>query len=170
VQFPNASEAHKALGRQVVNDADFTSDSAEVTSDVLFNNFETKSENGSAGEVMMKEKNGVNNLPKGRKSVVPSVPDGKNPVMILNELRPGLKYDFVKEHGESHAKHFVMSVVVDGVKFEGSGRNKKLAKSRAAQMALTKLFNLEFSSHPGKCINWEINNQQLIFTSRKGNV
>ncbi|XP_062604715.1 double-stranded RNA-specific editase 1-like isoform X2 [Saccostrea cucullata] len=150
VQFPNASEAHKALGREVVNnDADFTSDSAEASNDILFNNFETGSENGASGDVLMKEKNGVNNLPKGRKSVVPSVPDGKNPVMILNELRPGLKYDFVKEHGESHAKHFVMSVVVDGVKFEGSGRNKKLAKSRAAQMALTKLFNLEFSTHPG---------------------
>lgn len=148
VQFPNASEAHKALGRQVVNDGDFTSDNAEASNDVLFNNFETKSENGAACDILTNDKNG-GNLPKGRKSVVPSVPDGKNPVMILNELRPGLKYDFVKEHGESHAKHFVMSVVVDGIKFEGSGRNKKLAKSRAAQMALTKLFNLEFSTHPG---------------------
>lgn len=149
VQFPNASEAHKALGRQVVNDGDFTSDNAEASNDVLFNNFETNSENGSSCEILPKDKNGMNNLPKARKSVVPSVPDGKNPVMILNELRPSLKYDFVKEHGESHAKHFVMSVVVDGIKFEGSGRNKKLAKSRAAQMALTKLFNLDFSTHPG---------------------
>lgn len=149
VQFPNASEAHKALGRQVVNDGDFTSDNAEASNDVLFNNFETNSENGTSCEILPKDKNGMNNLPKARKSVVPSVPDGKNPVMILNELRPSLKYDFVKEHGESHAKHFVMSVVVDGIKFEGSGRNKKLAKSRAAQMALTKLFNLDFSTHPG---------------------
>ena len=29
---------------------------------------------------------------------------GKNPVMILNELKPGLKYEFVSEVGESHAK------------------------------------------------------------------
>lgn len=49
--------------------------------------------------------------------------------MILNELRPGLKYDFLSESGESHAKSFVMSVVVDGQFFEGSGRNKKLAKA-----------------------------------------
>ena len=70
--------------------------------------------------------------------------------MILNELRPGLKYEFVSELGESHAKNFAMSVTVDGQKFEGSGRNKKLAKSRAAQMALTKIFNLEFSLMPGR--------------------
>nr|2B7V_A Chain A, Double-stranded RNA-specific editase 1 [Rattus norvegicus]2L2K_B Chain B, Adenosine deaminase [Mus musculus] len=69
-------------------------------------------------------------------------PSGKNPVMILNELRPGLKYDFLSESGESHAKSFVMSVVVDGQFFEGSGRNKKLAKARAAQSALATVFNL----------------------------
>ena len=99
---------------------------------------------------LLQEQNGTSNMPNGRKSVVPSNPEGKNPVMILNELRPGLKYEFVSELGESHAKNFAMSVTVDGQKFEGSGRNKKLAKSRAAQMALTKIFNLEFSLMPGR--------------------
>uniref|UniRef100_A0A673SVG4 DRBM domain-containing protein n=1 Tax=Suricata suricatta TaxID=37032 RepID=A0A673SVG4_SURSU len=70
--------------------------------------------------------------------------------MILNELRPGLKYDFLSESGESHAKSFVMSVVVDGQFFEGSGRNKKLAKARAAQSALATIFNLHLDQTPSR--------------------
>ena len=41
---------------------------------------------------------------------VPPQPAGKNPVMILNEIRPGTKYDFISETGESHSKNFVMAV------------------------------------------------------------
>ncbi|CAI9588558.1 unnamed protein product [Staurois parvus] len=70
--------------------------------------------------------------------------------MILNELRPGLKYDFVSESGESHAKNFVMSVTVDSQTFEGSGRNKKLAKARAAQSALASLFNMQLDQTPSQ--------------------
>ncbi|KAL3836567.1 hypothetical protein ACJMK2_021991 [Sinanodonta woodiana] len=75
-------------------------------------------------------------------------PDNTNPLMRLNELRPGLKYEVVSETGESHAKTFVMSVTVDDEIFQGSGRSKKLAKTRAAQLALTKIFNLESSFTP----------------------
>ncbi|KAI4805399.1 hypothetical protein KUCAC02_010016, partial [Chaenocephalus aceratus] len=78
------------------------------------------------------------------------LPVVKNPVMILNELRPGLKYDFVSESGESHAKNFVMSVTVDTQMFEGSGRNKKLAKARAAQAALSTLFNMQLDQTPSR--------------------
>ena len=74
--------------------------------------------------------------------------------MILNEIRPGTKYEFVSETGESHSKNFVMSVTVDGETFQGSGRNKKMAKARAAQAALQKIFNLEFTSSPGKTISF----------------
>jgi double stranded RNA-specific editase B len=70
--------------------------------------------------------------------------------MILNELRPGLKYDFVSESGESHAKNFAMSVVVDTQTFQGSGRNKKLAKARAAQAALSALFNMQLDQTPSR--------------------
>ena len=36
-------------------------------------------------------------------------PDGKNPVMILNDIRPGTQYD-LSETLESDNKNFVMSV------------------------------------------------------------
>ena len=69
----------------------------------------------------------------------------KNPVMLLNELRPGLKYD-VEECGDSPAtKRFVMTVTIDEKIFEGSGASKKLAKQACARMALTALYNLSFT-------------------------
>lgn len=59
-------------------------------------------------------------------------------------------YDFLSESGESHAKSFVLSVVVDGQFFEGSGRSKKLAKARAAQSALAAVFNLRLDQTPSR--------------------
>uniref|UniRef100_A0A667ZAI8 Adenosine deaminase RNA specific B1 n=1 Tax=Myripristis murdjan TaxID=586833 RepID=A0A667ZAI8_9TELE len=131
VQFPNASEAHLAMGRTLTVNTDFTSDQADFP-DMLFNGFETPA------------------APLPPPSSFNSPSSGKNPVMILNELRPGLKYDFVSESGESHAKNFVMSVTVDTQTFEGSGRNKKLAKARAAQAALSALFNMQLDQTPSR--------------------
>ncbi|KAG7264013.1 hypothetical protein CRUP_029108 [Coryphaenoides rupestris] len=54
------------------------------------------------------------------------------------------------ERGESHAKNFVMSVTVDAQSFEGSGRNKKLAKARAAQAVLSALFNMQLDQTPSR--------------------
>ncbi len=65
--------------------------------------------------------------------------------MLLNELKPGLKYE-VEECGHSPAtKRFVMTVTIDGQPFEGSGASKKLAKQACARMALTALYNLSFT-------------------------
>lgn len=166
VQFPNASEAHLAMGRSLSANTDFTSDQADFP-DALFNGFETpdRSEvpfymgsNGgddsfsSSGDLSLSASPVPPNLVQPPLPVLPPFPPpaGKNPVMILNELRPGLKYDFLSESGESHAKNFVMSVVVDGQFFEGSGRNKKLAKARAAQSALATIFNLHLDQTPSR--------------------
>lgn len=144
---------------------DFTSDQADFP-DTLFNGFETpdKAEppfyvgsNGddsfsSSGDLSLSASPVPASLAQPPLPVPPPFPppSGKNPVMILNELRPGLKYDFLSESGESHAKSFVMSVVVDGQFFEGSGRNKKLAKARAAQSALATIFNLHLDQTPSR--------------------
>ncbi|KTF77659.1 hypothetical protein cypCar_00022761, partial [Cyprinus carpio] len=164
VQFPNASEAHMAMGRTLTVNTDFTSDQADFP-DMLFNGFETPAPseetfflgsngNGSLkplGEYPVPQAPGTNSLvqaPLPPPSSFTSSTSGKNPVMILNELRPGLKYEFVSESGESHAKNFVMSVTVDSQTFEGSGRNKKLAKARAAQAALSALFKMQLEPDP----------------------
>ncbi|XP_019378852.1 PREDICTED: double-stranded RNA-specific editase 1 isoform X2 [Gavialis gangeticus] len=165
VQFPNASEAHLAMGRTLSVNTDFTSDQADFP-DTLFNGFETpvQSDNSfylgsngdgsfsSSGDYSLSASTVASNLiqsPLPTPSPYPST-SGKNPVMILNELRPGLKYEFLSESGESHAKNFVMAVAVDGQTFEGSGRNKKLAKARAAQSALASLFNMQLDQTPSR--------------------
>ncbi|XP_061082908.1 double-stranded RNA-specific editase 1 isoform X2 [Conger conger] len=159
VQFPNASEAHLAMGRTLTVNTDFTSDQADFP-DMLFNGFETPAPpddafflgangNGALGEYPLPPSLAPPPLPAPA-AFSPPPSGGKNPVMILNELRPGLKYDFVSESGESHAKNFVMSVTVDAQSFEGSGRNKKLAKARAAQAALSALFNMQLDQTPSR--------------------
>uniref|UniRef100_A0A671SDH5 Double-stranded RNA-specific editase 1-like n=1 Tax=Sinocyclocheilus anshuiensis TaxID=1608454 RepID=A0A671SDH5_9TELE len=129
VQFPNASEAHLAMGRTLTVNADFTSDQADFP-DMLFNGFETPAPPEDPFYL--------------------SLGSGKNAVMILNELRPGLKYEFAAESGESHAKNFTMEVTVETQMFQGSGRNKKLAKARAAQAALSGLFNMQLDQTPSR--------------------
>ncbi|XP_044532527.1 double-stranded RNA-specific editase 1 [Gracilinanus agilis] len=165
VQFPNASEAHLAMGRTLSVNTDFTSDQADFP-DTLFNGFETPlrpdapfylGSNGDGGFSPRPDLGAA--APAAPPALVqaplplpvayPSA-SGKNPVMILNELRPGLKYEFLSESGESHAKNFVMSVAVDGHVFEGSGRNKKLAKARAAQSALACLFHMQLDQTPSR--------------------
>ena len=155
VQFPNASEVHQALGRQITG-GDFTSDSAD-TGVALFNNFDpNKAPAAAAAAVVQTNGNAAPAVPPAvaataaaNPRAVPVQPIGKNPVMILNEIRPGTKYEFISETGESHSKNFTMSVTVDGQLFQGSGRNKKLAKTRAAQAALQTIFSLDFSTGPG---------------------
>jgi len=71
----------------------------------------------------------------------------KNPVMILNELRPGLKYE-VSECGDSPTtKRFVMKVMIDETTYEGSGASKKLAKQACARAALTCVYQYTFTPH-----------------------
>lgn len=168
VQFPNASEAHLAMGRTLTVNADFTSDQADFP-DMLFNGFETPAPPddpfylslGSNGllcslnecQLPLSQKNNKLAHPPHPLPYVltaPSTGSGKNAVMILNELRPGLKYEFVAESGESHAKNFVMAVTVDKQTFQGTGRNKKLAKARAAQAALSGLFNMQLDQTPSR--------------------
>lgn len=161
VQFPNAPEAHVVLGQTRSNPTDFTSDHGGFPH-MLFNAFETPTEDtldlgskscfGSLGIGYRLLPSPVSNLPQlapAPCSVI-SLTAGKNPVMFLNEMRPGLRYDFVSESGESHAKNFVMSVTVDSQSFHGSGRNKKLAKARAAQAALSALFEVQLDQVPSQ--------------------
>ena len=72
----------------------------------------------------------------------------KNPVMQLNELIQGLKYDLISDVTQEKGRLFTMGVNVKGVIFEGTGNSKKAAKMAAAQTALLQLFNTVYC--PGK--------------------
>jgi double stranded RNA-specific editase B len=141
VQFRNASEAHLAMGRDVLN-GDFTLDTDPLVDQIMMK-FDPSEEGGP-------QTNGSSQ--QSVKSQLQAL--DKNPVMLLNEMKPGLKYEFVSETGESHSKNFVMSVGVDGKAFTGSGRNKKLAKARAAQVALSTLYDMDFPNAPCKYLHF----------------
>lgn len=162
VQFKNAPEAQIAMNVHI-KDIDFTSDVTEAEPS-LFNAFQPEvnsklegsnhlglGTNGSSspsvhllgGKGIGLTQNSANQ--NSRKPVkMPIFPGEKSPVMLLNELRPGIRYDCISETGEQYSK-FTMSVTIDNESFEGTGPSKKLGKAAAAKAALAKLYNVSFS-------------------------
>ncbi|XP_075407014.1 double-stranded RNA-specific editase B2 [Tenrec ecaudatus] len=168
VQFPNACQAHFAMGNGMSPAPDFTSDQADFP-DTLFKEFEPSPPRADfagcrpvgtdllsaayrQGRFLCHAWDLVAPGKAGQYRVGPPAERDKNPVVVLNELRSGLRYVCLSETAEKpRAKRFVMAVRVDGRTFEGSGRSKKLAKGQAAQAALQALFNIRLPSHgPGR--------------------
>jgi len=142
IQFKNPLEAQAAMGMSPFqNGMDFTSDTEigqEMKQFDLSNNSDTSFDEFNNSNSSM---NNENVTPKSK--VSPQ--GGQNPVMTLNELKPGLVYD-CSESGTSPAtKRFMMKVVIEEKEFEGSGASKKLAKQAAARSALTKMYNMNFT-------------------------
>ncbi|XP_048462174.1 double-stranded RNA-specific editase B2-like [Rhincodon typus] len=159
VQFPNASQAHFTLGNCVNPSADFTSDQADFPN-TLFKEFEPSAQSDGLpccspaenellysgcrhGRLLCHTLDLMVQAKQNKHKVPFPAASRKNPVEMLNELRPGLRYVCISETVEKHVKSFVMAVRVDGRMFEGSGRSKKLAKLQAAQAALQTLFNIQ---------------------------
>lgn len=71
-----------------------------------------------------------------RKSDSLGASEAKNPLMQLNEIRPGLTYDITVKDGQTHCPLFFVSVNVDGNTFEGQGSSKQKAKHNAAENVL----------------------------------
>jgi Double-stranded RNA binding motif len=70
----------------------------------------------------------------------------KNPVMSLNELKPGLTYVCSEMGSTPSTKRFSMKVTIDDeYVFEGTGASKKLAKQACARVALSTLYNVSFT-------------------------
>ncbi|XP_030625114.1 double-stranded RNA-specific editase B2 [Chanos chanos] len=173
VQFPNASQAHFAMGSLANPSADFTSDQADFP-DTLFKGFEPPSSHTESFprcrssenelfsstlrhgrllrhtlDLMVQARQGKQRLaPPVTASAPMSAEHHPQPsaVVLLNDLRPGLRYACLSECTQGRrARSFVMAVRVDGRIFEGSGRSKKLAKNQAAQCALQALFNIRLA-------------------------
>ncbi|XP_020920728.1 double-stranded RNA-specific editase B2 isoform X2 [Sus scrofa] len=152
VQFPNACQAHLALGGSGGPAPDFTSDQADFP-DTLFQQFEPGAPSDGfpgrcpAGPERLSAACRRGRLLCGALDLVgPAAAGDRNPVVLLNELRSGLRYVCLSEPEKQRPKSFVMAVSVDGRTFEGSGRSKKLAKGQAAQAALQALFDIRLPS------------------------
>ncbi|XP_030377950.1 double-stranded RNA-specific editase Adar-like isoform X1 [Scaptodrosophila lebanonensis] len=75
-------------------------------------------------------------VPPKKKAGKERIPQPKNTVAMLNELRHGLVYKLETQTGPVHAPLFTISVEVDGQKYMGQGRSKKVARIEAAATAL----------------------------------
>lgn len=94
-----------------------------------------------------------------RTSVSPNIAEpreiqsGLGPLYLLNQLKRDAQYEEILDDNSTNSEQrdFKMAVIVDGQRFLGSGRSKKLAKTKAAQAALEKLFGMCFDKE-GKYI------------------
>jgi len=75
---------------------------------------------------------------------------GKNPLTIIGEMQIDASYLLLAKSDDPLHPMFAMAAVVDGERFQAVGNSKKLAKARAAQNALRKLYNLEFGISESK--------------------
>ncbi|KAM6953799.1 LOW QUALITY PROTEIN: double-stranded RNA-specific editase B2 [Aplochiton taeniatus] len=170
IQFPNAPQAHLAMGHLAhpSASADFTADLAQddghfpgaaaaaaAAAAALFQEFQPASCGAGlpplSGELLRRGRLLRHTLDLmvqqaqqrlgGAGAGGPAGGAGGGAVAALNELRPGLRYACLSERSAGRRlRSFVMAVRVDGRIFEGSGRSKKLAKTQAAQGALAALF------------------------------
>lgn len=74
--------------------------------------------------------------------------NGRNALKVLREIRPGVVVAEKHVHGVPPGT-YVASTVVDGKEFEGRGSSLSLAKSLAAEVAVSTLFNIEFERTAG---------------------
>ncbi|GLV32982.1 DISCO Interacting Protein 1 [Carabus blaptoides fortunei] len=76
---------------------------------------------------------------------LPLNPHLMNPVMLLNQMKPGTTYEDVAKEGNSPYTIFTVRTTVDGHEFYGKGGNKKMARKNCAYAACSKLFGLHYS-------------------------
>ncbi|XP_062377336.1 double-stranded RNA-specific editase B2 [Sardina pilchardus] len=175
VQFPNAPQAHSAMGALSSAPTDFTSDQTPDAPDPLFRGFEPSSatpglalcRSATESELLSgalqrhgrllrhtldlmaqaRHRFGPCRSPVVSAAAVAAAADPqKSPVTLLGELRPGLRYACLAERTEAPvSSSFIMALRVDGRVFEGCGRSKKLAKNQAARCALQALFNIRLA-------------------------
>ncbi|XP_059618835.1 double-stranded RNA-specific editase Adar isoform X2 [Phlebotomus argentipes] len=81
--------------------------------------------------------------PRKKRKNGEQLPQPKNPVALLNELRQGLTYTLEAQTGPVHAPLFTISVEVDGQTYTGQGRSKKMARLAAAEAALRSFIQLK---------------------------
>lgn len=76
------------------------------------------------------------------------IQSGLSPLYLLNQLKRDAQFEVISDELSSslttEQHEFKIAVIVDGQRFIGLGRNKKIAKTKAAQLALEKLFGMCF--------------------------
>lgn len=69
------------------------------------------------------------------------LPEGKNPLVMINELYPTVAYIFGENVAEKSSEKYSAYIKIEDINFEGKGSNKKVARLNAAVEAITFLKN-----------------------------
>ena len=75
---------------------------------------------------------------------IPDNPTDRHPVMLLNQLKPGIQFIETSREGTPPNLTFTMSVTVDGKTYNGVAKNKKEAKKEAAIQCLAGSFDIRY--------------------------
>ncbi|XP_021941516.1 double-stranded RNA-specific editase 1-like isoform X2 [Zootermopsis nevadensis] len=73
---------------------------------------------------------------------IPENPTDRHPVMLLNQMRPGIQFTEISREGTPPNLTFTLGVTVDGKSYTGVAKNKKDAKKEAAKAALAGSLNI----------------------------
>lgn len=82
--------------------------------------------------------------PKRPAKQLPANAELMNPVMLLNQMRPGVVYEDHEKEGTPPAMTFTVKAVCDDEDFFGKGNNKKIARKNCAYAACSKIFNIQY--------------------------
>ncbi|CAF2773251.1 unnamed protein product [Rotaria sp. Silwood2] len=99
------------------------------------------------------------------------IQSGLSPLYLLNQLKRDAQFEAITDEASSSSsttseqREFKFAVIVDGQRFIGTGRNKKIAKTRAAQLALEKLFGMCFDKEGKKSNMHRLINVKVISIS-----
>ncbi|XP_056149902.1 double-stranded RNA-specific editase B2-like [Lampris incognitus] len=160
IQFPNASQAHAAMGSFANTQTDFTADKPDIPTAFLKEFQPPLRETRDLLRRSAGRQELVSGTSKRRRLVrltvdLLSSADSKklafnmslleqlSPVALLNELHPGLRYTCLVERVQGRPmRGFIMVLRLEGRIFEGCGHSKRLAKAQVAAAALQALYNV----------------------------
>ena len=91
---------------------------------------------------------------------------GCNAVQVMSEIRPDAQYEIVFSSANTNPTRFVTSVRVKGRSYCGDAKNKKISKGRAAAVALTDIYGIEFGTAEGQFAVYfiDINDTVYVYT------
>lgn len=140
IQFPNTSQALATVGNLSSTFTDFTADQ-EDPGGLL-----TEAEAPGWGDSHQCWNQGQRvrvTLVSSTRQKTGALLGPRSPVVMLNKLRPGLRYTCLTDRAHRRpTRRFIMVVRVEGKVFEGCGRSKRAAKAQAAAAALGSIYSI----------------------------
>lgn len=140
IQFPNTSQALATVGNLGSTVTDFTADTEDpggLLTEAEASGWEDSRRRWNHGQLVRVT------LVSSTRQRPGALLGPRSPVVMLNKLRPGLRYTCLTDRVHRRpTRRFIMVLRVEGKVFEGCGRSKRAAKAQAAAAALESIYNI----------------------------